>query len=136
MHDFTITPFQGNEVLKRIRTYGDLQAALITERKPKILAALRRKNDSIHHIQQGYIQGKNYHLIISHKNRKMTKFTKVTQKLIYSELIHEQSTDHFYKTKWGEAYMELVMTDWDRVWDSIHQGFFTESVKSTIWEQV
>ena len=41
-----------------------------------------------------------------------------------------------FTTKWIEVYKELAVTNWDRVWDSIHQGFFSEMVKSTIWEQI
>ena len=59
----------------------------------------------------------------------------VTQKIIYSELLHEQSTDHPYKTKWA-LERGLYLIDWDQVWDSIHVQFCTEEVKSTIWEQI
>ena len=50
-------------------------------------------------------------------------------------MLHEQSTDHPYKTKWA-LERGLYLIDWDQVWDSIHVQFCTEEVKSTIWEQI
>ena len=135
MHDATITPFEGNEILRGIKTYGDLQRAETTITNSKLLAAIRRKKDLIHNIRETE-EGEDCHWIISWNNCKKTKFNHITQKIIYSELIHEQSSDHVYKTKWYLENPDLGVIDWNKVWDSVHQSFFTEKVKSTIWEQI
>ena len=132
MHDMTITPFQGNRALSGIKTYGDLIAAETTLEDPRMIAVVCKKKESIHHIrpnvQSNLIKGLN--------DRKEIKFKNLTQKIIYSELIHEQSTNHIYHEKWTLERDNFSMIDWDRVWDSIHEQFFTESVKSTVWEQI
>ena len=132
MHDRTITPFRGNRALSAIKTYGDLIAAENTLEDPRLKAVVRKKKESIHHIrpnvQSNLIKGLN--------DRKEIKFKKLTQKIIYSELIHEQSTNHFYHDKWTWDRDNLSMINWDRVWNSVHEQFFTEAAKSTIWEQI
>ena len=132
MHDTAIKPFKGNKTLAKIKTYGDLLLAENTEINPRLLAVIRRKKDTIHHIREN----EDSNVIIGLNDGKKVKFSNITQKIIYSELIHEQSTDHSYKTKWIAEYKELGIIEWDKVWESIHQGFFTEKVKSTIWDQV
>jgi exonuclease III len=131
MHDTTLTPFRGNRTLSGIRTYGDLIAAETTLEDPRLTAAVRRKKHSIHHIRENVDSD----LIMGLNDGKPIKFKYLTQKIIYSELLHEQSTDHPYKTKWA-LERGLYLIDWDRVWDSIHVQFCTEEVKSTIWEQI
>ena len=128
-HDRTITPFRGNAILCRIRTYGDILNAENTITQPRLLAAVRRKIASINHIRDSAPS----HMIIGLNDGKEHGFRFVTQKLIYSELLHAQSRDHAYVGKWSEI-VGLVM--WDPIWDSLHQQFFTESTKSTIWEQI
>ena len=118
MHDTTLTPFRGNRILSGIRTYGDLIAAETTLEDPRLTAAVRRKKHSIHHIRENVDSD----LIMGLNDGKPIKFKYLTQKIIYSELLHEQSTDHPYKTKWALEREGLDLIDWDQVWDSIHVG--------------
>ena len=85
MHDNTLTPFRGNSTLSTIRTYGDLLTAETTVTNLKQLAAIRRKKQSIHHTRPNVASN----LIIGLRDRKEYKFKNLTQKIIYSELIHE-----------------------------------------------
>ena len=43
IHERTHTPFQGNDILGRIKTYGDLLAAETTIIQRQLLAAVQRK---------------------------------------------------------------------------------------------
>ena len=132
MHDNTLTPFRGNNTLSRIRTYGDLHTAETTVTNPKLLAAIRRKKQSIHHIRGNVPTN----LIIGLHDRKEYKFATLSQKLIYNEVIHEQSKDHPYQTKWATERKELGIIEWDKIWSSVHEQFYTEEMKSIIWKQL
>ena len=96
LHDKTITPFRGNRSLSHIKTYGDLIAAEETLQNPRLKAVVRKKRESIHHIRPNV----QCNLIKGLYDRKEIKFQQLTQKIIYSELIHEQSTNHHYHGKW------------------------------------
>ena len=132
IHDRTITPFRGNRTLSGILTYGDLLTAETEINQHKLLAAIRRKKNSIHHVRQNVDQ----HLIIGLNDGKEYKFVGITQQLIYSELLHSQSRDHPYQTKWIFERPELNMVDWDKIWISMYDSFFSEKLNSTIWEQI
>lgn len=129
MHDKTLTPFRGNRILANLRTYGDLLDATNTLTN-QLLAAVRRKIDSIEHIRDNVES----HLIVGMSDRKEYEFNAVSQKLIYSELIFQQSYDHHSSAKWVEELNEPV--DWDKIWTTLHNQFYTEVTKSTIWEQI
>ena len=130
VHDKTITPFTGNKILSTIRTYGDLLHAESTLTQPKLLAALRKKKESIEYIRESVES----HLIVGY-DLKEYKFESMTQKEIYSELVHQQSRDHSYVGKWGGTDRFGVI-EWDKIWPSVHKQFFTEKMKTSIWEQL
>ena len=136
VHDFTIKPFHGNNVLKDIKTYGDLLAAENRVQNPKLKAAVRRKIQSIDDIRDS----EDTNAIIATKGGKRYPFAHsykaASQSIIYAELIHLQSGDHGSRLKWIEEGMLPGCTDWDKIWESIHIGFYTENVKSTIWDQL
>ena len=132
MHDKTLTPFKGNSTLSTIRTYGDLLTAETTVTNLRHLAAIRRKKQSIHYIRPNVTSN----LIIGLYDRKEHEFKNMTQKIIYSELIHEQSTDHPHQAQWGTERTSLGVIEWDKIWNSVHQQFYTEELKSTIWKQL
>ena len=127
----TVKPFLGNKVLANIRTYGDLLAAEHAVSQPRLTAVIRKKIESI-----AYIRPSASHNEVVAMDFSKMKFTKITQKFIYSQLIQQQSRDHIYQTKWATDHGELSIIEWPKVWDSVHQQFFTEAVKSTIWSQV
>lgn len=129
LHDRTIKPFQGNKTLAKIHTYGDLLDADIGN--PKLKAVIRRKIESIQHIRTNV----RTNLIIG-RDYKEYEFSVVTHSFLYKELIYEQSRDHIYQTKWPTERDEMGRLDWDKIWDSVHNNFITEDVKSTIWEQI
>ena len=95
MHDRTLTAFQGNRIRIGIKTYGDLLQAENTINQPKLLATIRRKRQSIHHIRDNVESN----LFVGLIDGKEQSFNTITQKFIYSELIHAQSADHDYPTK-------------------------------------
>ena len=64
------------------------------------------------------------------------EFKYITQNFIYRELIHHQNRDHIYQTKWLRERKEISAVNWDKTWRSLHQQFFTDETKSTIWEQI
>ena len=131
IHDRTLKPFQGNRTLAVIKTYGDLLAAENAINQPKLKAVIKKKEESIQHIRENVESN----LIIG-TNGKEHAFDTITQKIIYSELIQEQSIDHIYQTKWILERNQLGSIDWDQIWESIHKQFFTEDVKSTIWQLI
>ena len=126
----TVKPFYANKTLCDIKTYGDLLNAEATIQQSKLKAVVKRKIESIVYTRSNVKE----HEIMGH-DHKSVEFKYVTQKFIYSELIHQKSTDHSYHTKWFELD-DIPIMDWTKVWDSVHQQFFTEEVKSTIWEQI
>ena len=132
MHDKTLKPFTGNNTLMSIKTYGDLLTAETTLTNPKHIAAIRKKKQSIHHIRENVVSN----LIMGLQDRKEHKFKTLTQKFIYSDLIYEQSTDHPYQAQWATERKSLGLIDWDKVWNVVHNQFYTESLKSIIWKQL
>ena len=127
-HDLTLTPFRGSRILGHIKTYGDLLRAEATL-QGKALAALRRKKASIEFIRDNV----DTHLVVGYDGKEYT-FASMTQKDIYSELIQYQSRDHPYAVKWITDLPErLEAMDWDKTWASVHNQFFTEETKSSIW---
>ena len=128
MHDRTLTPFYGNRALQSVTTYGDL---LKESSDPKLTAVLLRRKESIHYIRNSVPQNQ----IIDSGNTAVN-FKDVSQKLIYSALILKKSTDHGYQVKWYEEEDYLIGTMWPQIWENIHNQFFTEEVKSTVWDQV
>lgn len=137
VHEDTIKPFQGNQILSKIRTYGDLLAAE-SNVPPKLAAAVRKKIHSIHNIRDSDDE----HSVYATKGGKIYTFgpsnSTATQYVIYAELIQAQSGDHIYQTKWVDYDEGRIrsMIDWDKVWESVHVPFYTEELKSTIWEQI
>ena len=127
----TVKPFQGNKVLAAIQTYGDLLAAEHSITQPKLKAAVRRKIETIGYIRPSVAE----HEILGFDTSHM-QFKYATQKYLYSQLIQEKSMDHAYQTKWQLENGDFDAQDWDGIWDGLHQQFFTEDVKSTIWEQI
>lgn len=130
VHDRTIKPFVGNKVLEKLTTYGDLLQAEASLTQPNLVAAVRKKRESIHFIRDC----PEYHLIVGLIDSKEYAFRSITQKQIYLELIAEQSRDHAYIGKWRPDTFGLI--DWDAIWQSVHDQFFTEATKSSIWEQL
>ena len=61
-------------------------------------------------------------------------FQKVTQSLLYAQLIRLQYRDHHSSAKWVEKLRNPV--DWDKVWTSVHNPLSTEETTSFIWEQI
>lgn len=129
VHDKTLTPFRGNAFLGTIRTYGDLLQAENTAPTPKLASAIRRKREMIEYIRESV----ETHLVVGH-DQKEYSFDTMTQKQIYAELIQEQSRDHAYVGRWSSDRFGLI--DWDVVWTSLHNQFFTETTKSAIWKQI
>ena len=132
----TIKPFRGNPILSNIKTYRDLLEAENAIQSPRLKAAIRRKIQTIDNISAS----EEFNTIIGIKGGKRYTFEPTykaaSQAVIYHELILSQSGNHPYKLKWVEDGGFSWFTDWDKVWDSIHKQFFTEQVKTTIWEQV
>ena len=128
LQEKTVTPFHGNKYLRNIVTYGDLIAAKNSLAQPKLKAVIRKKIESITYIRPNIPD----HSVYGFSSTTVT-FKHITQKFIYSQLIHQKSRDHNYQVKWFER--SDVAINWDKVWESCHQQFFTEEVKSTIWEQ-
>ena len=125
----TIKPFRGNNRLSKIKTYEDLLEAEKVEKLP-LKAAITQKIRSIQNIKDS-----------APTNRirgveEEVEFQHITQKFIYGELIHQQSRDHIYQTKWITDRDEIRLVNWDKTWESIHQQFFSEKIKSTVWEQI
>ena len=128
--DRTLNPFRGNRLLQNIKTYGDLLRAEKEIGSAKLKAVICRMRESIENIRESVEEDQ-----IIGATREKQDFKTINQKFIYSELIHQQSTDHIYQTKWI-LEQKVGRLEWDKIWDNIHQQFFTEEVKSTIWDQI
>ena len=128
--DRTLKPFRGSRILGGIRTYGELLDARVSLPQPSLRAAVGRKLDSVQHIRRNVLE----HEVVGH-DHKSVSFREVTQKFIYSQLVHQKSTDHLYQTKWLDRD-DIGLVMWEEVWGSVHTQFFTEVVKSTVWEQI
>ena len=129
--DRTLRPFYGNPILASIRTYQDLHQAQTSLQPPRLKAATKRKLDSISHTRYSTPE----HEIVGY-DLKVQTFKTLTQKFIYTQLILEKSVDHNYQTKWLIDINDLPSISWSKVWNSLHNQFFTEKAKSTIWEQI
>ena len=136
VHEYTIRPFEGSGILSQIKTYGELLAAENTAPSQRRKAAVQRKINLIHNIRRS----EDSNVIYTTKGGKKYTFKPcykgVTQAIIYAELIQLQSGDHGHQVKWVEEGELPGAMVWDKVWESIHQQFHTENVKSTIWEQI
>ena len=62
------------------------------------------------------------------------KFEKVTQKLVYEQLLKLNYRDHHSSEKWVEKFNTPV--EWDKVWGSVHNPLATEETASFVWEQI
>ena len=131
IQDCTLKPFAGNLILGSIRTFGDLREAQTSLSQPRLRAAAKRKFDSVAYIRR-YVGA---HEVVGHDS-KVQQFKNITQKFIYSQLIHQKSVDHGYQTKWLLEHPDLPYISWEEVWGSLHNQFLTEQTKSTIWEQI
>ena len=132
IHERTLTPFQHNDILGRIKTYGDLLAAETTITQRRLLAAVQRKKSLINYVRENV----KCNLIMGLHDRKEYPFNSITPKIIYAELIHAQSTSHIYQEKWGLQQRSLGLIEWDKVWSTVQNQFFTEELKSSIWNQI
>ena len=130
VHDRTLTPFKGNKILAKIKTYGDLLDAEKTIGQPKLLAVIRKKLQSIEHIRENV----DTHRFFGLSDGKEYEFETVSQKQIYSELVVHQSRDHPYVGRWRIDRFGGI--DWGKIWDALHSQFYTEKLKSSIWEQL
>ena len=127
----TLSPFHGNKTLNKIQTYGELLAAIESPHlQPKLKAALNKKRDLIKYIRPNV----EAHSVLGN-NTTLVNFKDTTQKFIYSELIQSKSATHIYQIKWSELE-GIRALNWDNVWEACHQQFFSEEVKSTVWEQI
>ena len=61
-------------------------------------------------------------------------FQKVTQRLLYAQLIRLQYRDYHSSAKWVEKLRNSV--EWDNVWTLVHNPLSTEETTSFIWEQI
>ena len=130
IHDRTITPFLGNNILSKITTYGNLIESVNTVIETKLKRAILRKIESIDYIRP------NVEAHAIEANGKEYVFKNVTQKLIYDQLLREQSRLNAYHTKWTFEREEFGAIFWDEIWANIHSQFRTEEIKSCIWEQI
>ena len=62
------------------------------------------------------------------------KFQKVTQKMLYEQLLKLHYRDHHSSAKWVEKLHTPV--EWERVWKSVHNPLSTEETPSFVWEQI
>ena len=63
----------------------------------------------------------------------LVKFSRVTQKLLYEEMLRSTSMDHFSQVKWVER---LGHIEWVQVWKAVHNKISFEETRSRIWEQI
>ena len=124
----SIKPFKSKH-MQHITTYGDLISSN-PQSDIYIEALIQQKLRNINNIWEA-----DSNQIILSPNDEPINFRDVTQKLVYSELVHKQSRDHVYQLKWITD-AEMCHVNWEKVWESIHNQFFTNKIKSTIWEQI
>ena len=62
------------------------------------------------------------------------QFEKVTQKLLYEELLKVNYRDHHSSAKWVEKLQTPI--DWKKVWNAVHNPLATEDTTSFVWEQI
>ena len=117
--------------MAKIITFGALLDAHTTLTEPKLKAAVRRKIELITYIRPDVDD----HWIIGH-DHKENKFSSITQKFLYSELVHLDYKDHSYQTKWVLENDDIGLIHWDKVWESVYDNFYSDEVRSTIWEQI
>ena len=114
--------------MSNIHSYGDLLEAEYVLMQPRLKAVLQREIQSITYIRPTVDD----HSVFGYAGITFS-FKEINQKFIYSELIRLKSTTHIHQIKWTE-HIDIAL-DWDAFWDSLHQQFFTENLKSIIWEQ-
>ena len=62
------------------------------------------------------------------------KFQKVTQKMLYEQLLKLHYRDHHSSAKWVEKLQTPV--EWEKVWKSVHNPLSTEETASFVWEHL
>ena len=62
------------------------------------------------------------------------KFQKVTQKMVYEQLLKLHYRDHHSSAKWVEKLQTPVK--WEKVWKLVHNPPSTEETASFVWEQI
>ena len=62
------------------------------------------------------------------------KFQKVTQKMLYEQLLKLHYRDHHSSTKWVEKLQTPL--EWEKVWKSVDNPLSTEETASFVWEQI
>ena len=62
------------------------------------------------------------------------KFQKVTQKILYEQLLKLHYRDHHSFAKWIEKLQTPI--EWEKVWKSVHNPLSTEETTSIVWEQI
>ena len=62
------------------------------------------------------------------------KFQKVTQKMLYEQLLKLHYRDHHSSAKWVEKLHTPV--EWEKVWKSVHNPLPMEETASFLWEQI
>ena len=62
------------------------------------------------------------------------KFQKVTQKMLYEQLLKLHYRDHHSSAKWVAKLQTPIV--WDKVWKAVHNPLSTEETASFVWEQV
>ena len=67
--------------------------------------------------------------------REEVKFSELTEKIIYRELINTHYTSHFSETDWLHILPETAIV-WQEIWRTCHNPMSTEQTKTQIWEQI
>ena len=61
---------------------------------------------------------------------------KLTEKIIYYELVTTHYRDHHSLEKWFHIFPQLLAQDWAGIWKNCHNILATEDTKTLIWEQL
>ena len=108
----------------KLYTYGQLLDAQLGRYRRGITTLYRRMVNKDLDGRQDYILG---------TFAGDVKFSLVTQRLLYEQLLKRQYRDHHSTAKW---VLKLGPLDWDKIWRGIHTPLAMEDTKSIVWELV
>ena len=112
-----------------VYTYGQLldEAAKRDNGRPHC----RNVTNLLDRIAVRDLEERQHHLITDGCN---VPFQKVSQRLLYAQLLKLNDRDHHSSAKWVEKLQTSI--EWDKVWGSVHNPLSTEETTSFVWEQI
>ena len=74
-------------------------------------------------------------VLVRRNNGDELEFSKLSQKIIYEELLYKTINLHPSVQKWGGIFPNTFL-DWDEIWETVFNFLSNNSTKALIWQQL